>query len=220
MLTRVSNCPHSANSPSVDDVPAMLQCMRWVPVPHPVRPFFAEAFGARCIERSLTPAARHDGFMNSRSDATPATSSTVKPALDRPDLERSLREEPGFRIHLRRWLVAVANDDGHLNLAEYQLTRAMAEEGGSTHELLPEHGSAAVAAACPAGQRDRRQPGRWAQPPIAGLTAARSSRRGWPWPTSPSRPGCAAPAAPVCRGRWQSRWRRTAPAGPWHQRRR
>jgi len=74
--------------------------------------------------------------MQSRSDTTLTLASTVKLALDRPDLERSVRDEPGFRLHLLRWLVAVASDDGHVNLAEYQLIRAMAEEGGSAHELL------------------------------------------------------------------------------------
>jgi len=40
---------------------AMLQYIRKVPAPHPVRPVFAEALGARCIERFLTPAATRNG---------------------------------------------------------------------------------------------------------------------------------------------------------------
>jgi hypothetical protein len=66
----------------------------------------------------------------------PAAVSTAPTlVLDRPDLERSVRDEPGFRLHLLRWLVAVASADGYINLAEYQVIHALAEECDSALEL-------------------------------------------------------------------------------------
>ena len=56
--------------------------------------------------------------------------------LERPDLEHSVRDEPAFRLHLLRWLIAVASADGHVNLAEYQVIRALAEETGSALDLV------------------------------------------------------------------------------------
>jgi hypothetical protein len=67
----------------------------------------------------------------------PASASTVPTLiLDRPDLERSVRDEPGFRLYLLRWLVAVASADGYINLAEYQAIHAVAEECDSALDLV------------------------------------------------------------------------------------
>lgn len=68
------------------------------------------------------------------SPSTPVTKGSL--ALDRPDPERSAQDEPGLRVSLLRWLVSVANADGDLNLAEFRAICALAEEGGSAHELM------------------------------------------------------------------------------------
>lgn len=71
------------------------------------------------------------------SPTHPSPPSTVPTLiLDRPDLERSVRDEPGFRLHLLRWLVAVASADGYINLAEYQAIHAVAEECDSALDLV------------------------------------------------------------------------------------
>ena len=56
--------------------------------------------------------------------------------LERPELERSVRDEPGFRLDLLRWLIAVASADGQVNLAEYQVIHELAEQGGSALDLV------------------------------------------------------------------------------------
>jgi hypothetical protein len=68
----------------------------------------------------------------------PPAAKTPAPTLvlERPDLEHSVRDEPAFRLHLLRWLIAVASADGHVNLAEYQVIRTLAEENGSALDLV------------------------------------------------------------------------------------
>lgn len=73
--------------------------------------------------------------------ANPAnlSSSATTPSalqLDRPDLDRCVQDEPGFSLHLLRWLVAVASADGYINLAEYEAIRSLADESGSALDRL------------------------------------------------------------------------------------
>jgi len=80
--------------------------------------------------------------------------STGRLQLERPDVASSVGSEPGFRLDLLRWMTSVANADGAINVAEYQLLCDFAQEGGSAHEMLtvlraveqPRSGDAALAA--------------------------------------------------------------------------
>ena len=70
-----------------------------------------------------------------RTNPAPAPASAPL-VLERPDLARSARDEPGFRLDLLRWLIAVASADGHVNLAEYEAIHDLAERGGSALDLV------------------------------------------------------------------------------------
>ena len=70
------------------------------------------------------------------SNAPVVLAPASKLILDRPDLDRSVDDEPGFRLHLLRWLVAVARTDGHINLAEYEAIRSLAGKSGSALDLV------------------------------------------------------------------------------------
>lgn len=68
--------------------------------------------------------------------ALPRTVSGQALTLDRPDLASSVRNEPGFRLDLLRWLIAAASADGQVNLAEYEAIRTVAAEDGSAFDWV------------------------------------------------------------------------------------